>query len=78
MKKFPKFELKAIKYLTIGGGIPLGSSLTSFELIFNEMIRILWIAFTLTICILFILKGCWLYYCGWKEEKKSDFKSLNN
>lgn len=56
----------------------LGFMFTSAELRFNEMMRILWIVLTLPLGILFMLKGALVFYLGWREEKKSGLKILND
>jgi len=77
MAKVAKFEFQAGKYFAISWGIFWGGGLTCSEL-YNKILLILWIIFILIFSILIFLKGAWVYYCGWKEEKISSLRNLDN
>jgi len=72
-----KFEYQSAKYLAISWGIFCRGGLTGSEL-FNKILFILWMIFTLIFSILLFLKGVWVFYCGWKEEKISFLRNENN
>jgi len=60
MAKLAKFEYQSAKYFAISWGKFVGGGLTIAEL-FNKILYILWITFTLIFRILFFfLKGAWV------------------